>query len=462
MRKNYNIPENRLIGEGIDPILYNTYFYVEDISGEDNEVNIYRNAYIDTDETVTKWIYKIEYSYDSINWIDTPVIENTIGVILYLPKNKKLYFRGDNRYTGFLCFNCSKYYTVGGNILSINMKENFWDENFYQNHPTQLRYSECNNRFVNSTTLVDASKLYIPTCVFSHSYSLQSCFYGCSSLINPPNFSHATRIGSYSLHTTFFECSSLIEAPNMNNVKYIEKQGCYQMCQSCMSLTTMGDLSLLETIDFGGCTNMYHNCINLINIKNMNNLISIGQQGCQSMFNLCINIINPPSMNSLTFIDYKGCYGMFYKCSKLINSIDLSSVTKISNSGCNSMFQLCTTLITAKPLPSIDTIPEQGYFYMFEQCTGLVNIPQITSKTIENRGCEAMFSNCHKLNYIKTNFENYTINSMLGWLQNVSPTGTFLLPVGSSFADNAPRNASGIPEGWEIQYFNPETDEIIN
>jgi hypothetical protein len=52
-------------------------------------------------------------------------------------------------------------------------------------------------------------------------------------------------------------------------------------------------------------------------------------------------------------------------------------------------------------------------------------------------------------------------NKFVSWLNNVSPTGTFLLPEGSTFADDAPRDANGIPPGWTIQYFDPETDAIV-
>ena len=61
---------------GVDPELYNTYFYVEDISGENNEV-IIKKACLeswagDFDANDAPDVY-LEYSYDQINWITLPV-----------------------------------------------------------------------------------------------------------------------------------------------------------------------------------------------------------------------------------------------------------------------------------------------------------------------------------------------------------------------------------------------------
>lgn len=56
---------------------------------------------------------------------------------------------------------------------------------------------------------------------------------------------------------------------------------------------------------------------------------------------------------------------------------------------------------------------------------------------------------------------NNTNNAFYQWLYGVSQTGTFLLPEGSTFADDAPRSSDGIPPGWTIQYFDPETDAIV-
>jgi hypothetical protein len=134
------------------------------------------------------------------------------------------------------------------------------------------------------------------------------------------------------------------------------------------------------------------------------------------------------------------------------------------------LFRNCVNMeTTINKLPA-QKISRYSYGSMFNYCYKIQKAPEIFVTNFIYHGVNFyyMFTSCYNLNYVKTHF-NMEYNNDLSegdiytnWLYNVSPTGTFLLPVGSSFADNAPRNGSGIPEGWEIQYFNPETDEIIN
>ena len=334
MRKNYNIPENRLIGEGIDPILYNTYFYVEDISGEDGNECIIKKSAVEAPD-----VY-LEYSYDQINWITLPVT-SVDGYSIRLYPNSKLYLRGenekwatrntDNKQVGN-CILANNNYNVGGNITSLLLGKDF---------TVDMVMTTSNNHCFENLFILPVN------------YSVSDCYndqlISSEKLIFP--------------NTTAYACYC-----NM----------------------------------FWGCRNM---------------------------------IYSP----------------------KVLPAKDVSPIAY------EQMFADCWSLKTT-PIFMGKNINRYSYSYIFSSC---INIKTVEIQVINYTGTMTtvgLFSYCRNLSNVKCYFQHYDNSSdqFTKWLYNVSPTGTFLLPVGSSFADNAPRNGSGIPEGWEIQYFNPETDEIIN
>ncbi len=145
--------------------------------------------------------------------------------------------------------------------------------------------------------------------------------------------------------------------------------------------------------------------------------------------------------------------------------VDLPIITALQSSGFLFSYTFGNTFITSVNNPFNFNYVSGGCFNgTFSGCKQLKNVDLSNIKDYYSHSYTFLnlFSTCTSLNFLKIGLMEYDGVSFTNWLRNVSPTGTFLLPVGSSFADNAPRNGSGIPEGWEIKYFNPETDEIIN
>jgi hypothetical protein len=60
-----------------------------------------------------------------------------------------------------------------------------------------------------------------------------------------------------------------------------------------------------------------------------------------------------------------------------------------------------------------------------------------------------MFSGCTKLNSLKVGFTSWldTEDATLNWVNNVSPTGTFVCPYG---LDTSVRDDSHVPVGWTV------------
>ena len=257
-------------------------FFVEDCSGEENEVVVTYNSYLDTEEAGGIRTFQFEYSFDKITWhYFTITTKQSIKQRknISLRPYQRIYFRGNNPYTGFINWNCEKYYKVGGNPLSIQIPERYWDNDYY-NSQTLSRYSDFNRWFYTynddgkPNNLIDASDLILPSF--------------------PVN---------------------------------------WYMYQLAFAVTLLNKAPIIRSRYFKGN---------------------------------------------------------------------------------NTNFKWC-------------------------------------------------FSSCNNLNWIKIYLMVYnnTNDAFTNWLQNVSPTGTFLLPEGSTFANDAPRSSDGIPPGWTIQYFDPETDAIV-
>ena len=251
-------------------------FFVEDCSGEENEVVVTYNKYLDTVEASGMRTFQFEYSFDKITWhYFTITTKQSIKQKknISLRPYQRIYFRGNNPNTAFISWNCEKYYKVGGNPLSIQIPERYWDDDYY-NSQTLNRRSDFNWWFFNSNTLIDASDLILPSF-------------------------------------------------NVNTYMY----------KGTFGHTFLNKAPIIRSRYFNGISNNFLQCF----------------MGC----------------NNLSWIKI---YLMVYNNTN----------------------------------------------YAFKQ-----------------------------------------------WLYGVSPTGTFLLPEGSTFADDAPRSGDGIPPGWTIQYFDPETDAIV-
>ena len=157
------------------------------------------------------------------------------------------------------------------------------------------------------------------------------------------------------------------------------------------------------------------------------------------------------------------CYrNMFWGCRNMIYSPKVLPAINVSMIAYEQMFGNCNNLRTT-PIFMGKNINNYSYSYIFSNCYKITSAEIHVVNYTGTMSTVGMFSYCLKLSEIKCNFQHYDNSNyqFSYWLKNVSPTGTFLLPVGSTFADNTPRDGNGIPAGWEIKYFNPETDEIV-
>ena len=137
-------------------------------------------------------------------------------------------------------------------------------------------------------------------------------------------------------------------------------------------------------------------------------------------------------------------YGLFLGCQQL-TAVPVLPATTLAGGCYSTMFQACTGLINAPELPAT-TLAEGCYRSMFQGCTGLTSAPELPATTLNYSCYYQMFYNCSNLKYVKCLAEENGYGTG-GWLENVSPNGTFVKKSGSTWTTGN----SGIPSGWVIQ-----------
>ena len=173
-----------LVGKDPDIIYYiedtsviPDYFYVEDISGSDNTLNITKSR----EDVPTIEVFK---STDGTNW-ESMGSTSTTAITATVPANGKLYLKATANAWGTGWdgnkITCSSNYNVGGNIMSLLNGDNFENTSFIGTS------REFQNLFNGSTTLVNAKDVVFPNNTAYASY--RSMFDGCTSLISVSAYS---------------------------------------------------------------------------------------------------------------------------------------------------------------------------------------------------------------------------------------------------------------------------------
>ena len=119
-------------------------------------------------------------------------------------------------------------FSVGGNIASLIMGDNYPDAEDYKGAYSFVNF------FKGHTNLTDASELVLPmlTC---KDMCYKSMFEGCTSLVRPPQLP-ATALAKQCYRNMFFNCSSLEYAPELPAAKLVN--GAYQrMFYGCSNIS---------------------------------------------------------------------------------------------------------------------------------------------------------------------------------------------------------------------------------
>ena len=251
------IPDGwKVVNVGPEPPVLKDYFYVENIT--ENQENLY--FYIEGEsgslDTIT-----VEYSSDTLTWTTLGTISTT-QLYLQLNAGQKIYLRstangwGSSGTNKHVIGGISK---VGGNIMSLLYGSNFTgDETSF---PSNISYV-FSGLFSMNSDLVDASELVLP-CTTMTEYCYTQMFEECRNLLYPPVQLPAMNLAYYCYSKMFSGCrimphppqlpattlvdgcyrqmfyhSGIVESPDLNAEKLVSN--CYrEMFRSCSSLRTI-------------------------------------------------------------------------------------------------------------------------------------------------------------------------------------------------------------------------------
>ena len=184
---------------------------------------------------------------------------------------------------------------------------------------------------------------------------------------------------------------------------------------------------------------LFYNCTGLVSAEHMSLFTpALLDYTYLGMFDGCSNLVKAPQIKA-TEVGAYSCYSMFYGCTSLTDVPDLRIMTFNGDNACRSMFAGCISLVKAPTLPA-------------------------TTLRNDNKGSTyyRMFNGCTSLNYIKSlNLTIYNSNTLASsdtyqWLQNVASSGIFVKNINATWTLTG---VSGVPSGWTILYFNPDTEK---
>ena len=222
------------------------------------------------------------------------------------------------------------------------------------------------------------------------------------------------------------------------------------------TLIDASELKLAATVLRNYCYyNMFNGCTNLTKAPELS-ATTIISSCYSSMFKGCTSLTEAPKLPAKT-LDY-ACYNsMFYGCTSLTKAPELPATTT-ARACYQNMFYGCTSLTKAPELPATSTT-QDCYNSMFRGCTSLVKAPELNALNVAEASYQRMFYGCTNLNYVKAMFTTYFGPSSSGWarsieywLSGVSATGTFVKNTNATWTDTG---ASGVPNGWTIEYETP-------
>ena len=253
-------------GEGDEPIDYSKeYFFIEDVSGEENVLTIRK-------PTARTTYVNVSVSTDKVNWVDLGSTES--GDLTYtIPANGKLYVRGNNTkwsdINGNLRNNsnkmcCSKPHNVCGNIMSLLYGDDFVEV-------TRVNDGALSHLFNYNLNLQKANNLILPATTLGR-YCYSFMFYTCTALTTTPKELPATTLQGNCYYYMFDGCTSLTTAPALPATKL--SIYCYRgMFNGCASLTTAPALPA-TTLSTGCYQNMFDGCTELKKVVTYANDIS--------------------------------------------------------------------------------------------------------------------------------------------------------------------------------------------
>ena len=294
----------------------------------------------------------------------------------------------------------SRVQLISGNESNMTVTMAPYDYTYSTDENGQLTSLACK---VNSSYKTQTSYPPIDSAVTDMAY----CFYGCTSLLVPPDMSNMTTVTDMS--NCFNDCTSLTTSPDLSNMTAVMfMKECFWRCTNlttppdmsnmtavtdmsycfcgCASFTTPPDMSNLTAV-----TNMDHcfaACSNLIVPPDLSGMTAVTNMSY--CFASCTSLTTPPNLSNMTAVtNMSDC---FSRCTGLTIPPDLSDLTAVTNM--ESCFEVCSSLKIPPDLSNLTAVTNMEFCFAY--CDNLIVPPDLSNMTaLVKMG--ACFRNCYNL-----------------------------------------------------------------
>ena len=288
-------------------------------------------------------------------------------------------------------------------------------------------------------------------------------FYGCENLVLASELP-ATELAGSCYRGMFESCSKLKQAPELPATVLAVQ--CYERMFEACALTIAPDLPAMTLAKscyermFTGCplttapklpattlapycySEMFSVCRELTEAPELP--ATVLSEGCYYGMFRSSGLSKTPVLPATTLA--KDCYAIMFAFSELTESPELPVLTLEENCYYH-MFGECMNLIQAPKLPAV-VLSKNCYREMFYSCINLIHAPELPATTLVDGCYNMMFTSCYKIGSIKCLATDISAEGCtLGWLGNVSYSGTFIKAEGM---EDWPTGSDGIPEGWTV------------
>ena len=415
----------------VPPTPTDDYFYVEDVSGQDNTLSIIRQGN-------SPMAIEVFASTDQTNWVSMGTTNIDTPLTATVPANSKLYLKANTTKWGHnwdagTVINTSYDFNVGGNIMSLLNGDDFVNSGFASNssHNFDSLFRDC-------YTLINASELVLPATTLTDSCYRRMFIY-CNQLIATPVLP-ATTLAEDCYSEMFNGCASLATAPVLPATTLTPS--CYASMFANTALTTAPALPA-TTLASNCYFQLFRGCTSLTQAPVLP-ATTLADSCYDNMFRGCTSLTQAPALPATTLANR--CYvSMFQGCSSLTQAPALPATTLV-NQCYYVMFAGCTSLTAAPTLPAT-TLATNCYGQMFAGCSSLTTAPALPATTLVEYCYTEMFVACSSLNSVTTYAQDISAaNCLTAWLYNVAATGDFYNLGGATYRSGD----SGIPTGWTV------------
>lgn len=169
------------------------------------------------------------------------------------------------------------------------------------------------------------------------------------------------------------------------------------------------------------------------------------------LFRHCTSLRSAPILPALTMT--LQCYGnMFSHCSSLTTPPELPATT-LAERCYAGMFTY--TAITEMPKLDVTTLAQGCYGAIIGHCENITHV-ELPAMTLVNTCYTQLMDGCTNINYIKALFTTTPGTQTRYWVRGVAASGIFVKHINATW-DVSGNN--GVPSGWTVIYYNPDTDK---